>query len=60
MGYSWIFCNSFVSTLGICMVFIFARTEEHNQSVEFGDYVNVTIRDTMETGSLNFCNLLGK
>ena len=60
-GYLWVTLGFFAITLSAHWVFAWfsylQEQKEHNQSVEFGDYVNMTIRDTMENWQSEFLQL---
>ena len=60
-GFLWVTLGFFVITLSVHWIYAwFAYIQdqkEHNQSVQFGDYVNMTLRDTMENWQSEFLQL---
>ena len=60
-GYLWVTLGFFAITLSAHWVFAWfsylQEQKEHNQSVEFEDYVNMTLRDTMENWQSEFLQL---
>jgi hypothetical protein len=60
-GFLWVTLGFFIITLSVHWIYAwFAYIQdqkEHNQSVQFGDYVNMTLRDTMENWQSEFLQL---
>jgi hypothetical protein len=58
LGYLRTFHNEHIPSLDICLVFLCSEQAEHDQPLNFNDYVNETMRDTMENWQSEFLQLM--